>query len=333
MPSSLLVRPNSADSSLSDPTPPAETQAKSTGAGPSLLLWFFLLGPVIALAVGVVLAAFAGIGPGWLDLGLALVFYAITGFGVTVGFHRYFTHRSFKARRPLRIALAVAGSMAVEGSVTSWVADHRRHHAHSDHAGDPHSPWRFGTSRRALIKGIWWAHVGWLFADVESSRARFAPDLEADPDIRRINRIFPVWVLLSLLGPALLGGLITLSWTGAFTAFVWAGLVRMLLLHHVTWAVNSICHVIGKRPFASRDKSGNVAALAILSFGDSWHNLHHAEPTSARHGVDHGQFDLSAELIRGFERLGWAYDVRWPNAQRLDQRRTAKACLQEASRD
>jgi stearoyl-CoA desaturase (delta-9 desaturase) len=324
------VRPDSVDpvtdSSVAGAS--AETQLKTTGVFPSVLLWFFLVGPVVALGIGVALAFAAGIGPSWLDLGLAVGFYAISGFGITVGFHRYFTHRSFKAKRPLRIALAIAGSMGVEGSVTAWVADHRRHHAHSDQEGDPHSPWRFGGSGRGLLKGIWWAHVGWLFADIESSRARFAPDLEADKDIQFINRIFPVWVLLGLLGPALIGGLVTMTWTGAFTAFIWAGLVRMLLLHHVTWTVNSICHVIGKRPFASRDKSGNVWPLAIISLGDSFHNLHHAEPTSARHGVDRGQFDLSAELIRGFEKLGWAYDVRWPSAERLDQRRTC----QEASR-
>jgi stearoyl-CoA desaturase (delta-9 desaturase) len=330
MPASVLVRPDSVDPDLaaSVASTPAETQLKATGTFPTVLLWVFLIGPVVALGVGVALASATRIGPTWLDLGLAVAFYAITGFGVTVGFHRYFTHRSFKAKRPLRIALAIAGSMGVEGSVTAWVADHRRHHAHSDQDGDPHSPWRFGASGGALLKGIWWAHVGWLFADVESSRARFAPDLEADKDIQFINRIFPVWVVASLLGPAFLGGLITMSWTGAFTAFLWAGLVRMLLLHHVTWTVNSICHVMGRRPFASRDKSGNVWALAIISMGDSWHNLHHAEPTSARHGVDRGQLDLSAELIRGFEKLGWAYDVRWPNPARLNQRRTC----QEASR-
>jgi stearoyl-CoA desaturase (delta-9 desaturase) len=327
MPASVLVRPGHTPGAGAPGGLP-ETQLKATGTFPSVLLWFFLVGPVVALGVGVALASTTVYGPTWLDLGLAVVFYAISGFGITVGFHRYFTHRSFKAKRPLRIALAIAGSMGVEGSVTAWVADHRRHHAHSDQEGDPHSPWRFGGSGLGLLKGIWWAHVGWLFADVESSRARFAPDLEADKDIQFINRIFPVWVLLSLLGPALIGGLVTLSWTGAFTAFIWAGLVRMLLLHHVTWTVNSLCHVVGKRPFASRDKSGNVWLLAVISLGDSFHNLHHAEPTSARHGVDRRQFDLSAELIRGFEKAGWAYDVRWACAERLDQRRTC----QEASR-
>ena len=282
-----------------------------------------MAGPFAALALGIYLATASGIGATWLDLGIALGFFVVTSHGITIGYHRYFTHRSFTAMRPLRIALAIAGSMAVEGTVTSWVADHRRHHAHSDHVGDPHSPWRFGTGPRALTKGLWWAHVGWLFADVESSRSRFAPDLEADTDIVRINRLFPLWAAISLLGPAVLGGLIGGTWTAALSAFLWAGVVRMMLLHHVTWTVNSVCHVIGRRPFSSRDRSGNVWAMAVISNGDSFHNLHHSEPTSARHGVDRFQLDSSARLIRWFELAGWATDVRWPKAARLDQRRVA----------
>ncbi len=262
----------------------AETSPKTTGFWPSLLLWVILAGPVLALAGGVVLASAFGIGPSWLDAGIALAFFAITSHGITIGFHRYFTHRSFTAKRPLRIALAIAGSMAVEGTVTSWVADHRRHHAHSDHDGDPHSPWRYGTSPRALAKGLWWAHAGWLFNDVESNRARFAPDLEADADLVMINRLFPLWAAISLLGPGIIGGLIGGSWTAALTALLWAGVVRMFLLHHVTWSVNSLCHVIGKRPFSSRDRSGNVWAMAIISNGDSFHNLHHWSPPAPATG-------------------------------------------------
>jgi stearoyl-CoA desaturase (delta-9 desaturase) len=239
---------------------------------------------------------------------------------VTVGFHRYFTHGAFKASRPLRIALATAGSMAMQGPVVGWVADHRRHHAFADREGDPHSPWRFGTSPAALAKGFWHAHMGWIFDRDKTNPRRFAPDLLADRDIARVDRLFPVLTVVTLLAPALAGGLITLSWWGAITAFFWAGLVRVALLHHVTWSVNSICHMIGDRPFAARDKSANFWPLAILSCGESWHNSHHADPTGARHGVRRGQIDISARVIWAFEKLGWAWQVRWPKAERLTAR-------------
>jgi len=291
------------------------------------LLWFFLLGPFAALALGVTLALMAGIGPTWLDLGLAIGFYAVAGHGVTAGFHRYFTHRSFTATRALRIALAVAGSLSVEGTVTGWVADHRRHHAHSDQPDDPHSPWRFGSGAPALFKGMLWAQFGWFFSNEHTSRERFCPDLLADPDIRVVDRLFPLLAVVSITAPALFGGLLTLSWRGALTALIWAGLVRMLVLHHVTWSVNSVCHVAGRRPFRSRDRSSNVWWLAVPSMGESWHNLHHAEPTSARHGVDRWQLDSTARLIRWLEALRLVSDVRRPTAGRLLDRRQAVASV------
>jgi stearoyl-CoA desaturase (delta-9 desaturase) len=207
--------------------------------------------------------------------------------------------------------------MAAQGPVITWVADHRRHHAFSDREGDPHSPWLFGTSPMALAKGFWHAHMGWLFGRDRTNIERFAPDLAADPDIRMVDRLFPLWVSLSVLLPAVLGGVITMSWWGALTGFLWAGLARVAFLHHVTWSVNSVCHMIGDRPFTSRDKSANFWPLAILSMGESWHNTHHADPTSARHGVLRGQIDISARLIWLLEKAGWAWNVRWPTAQRL----------------
>jgi stearoyl-CoA desaturase (delta-9 desaturase) len=284
----------------------------------------------VALAIFVAVPFLALLGAGfvlwghglsWVDVGLAVGFYAISGHGVTVGFHRYFTHGSFKAKRPLRIALAVAGSLAIEGPVVRWVADHRRHHAYSDEEGDPHSPWRYGNSFRGLSKGLWHAHIGWLFDVEQTDQKRFAPDLLADRDIAKVSRLFPWLVAVSLLLPAVLGGLITWSWTGALTAYFWASLVRVALLHHVTWSINSICHTWGERPFVTKDRSVNVWWLAILSMGESWHNLHHADPTCARHGVDKGQLDSSARLIRWFEKAGWARDVRWPKPERLAARR------------
>ncbi|GAA1261303.1 acyl-CoA desaturase [Saccharothrix xinjiangensis] len=278
-------------------------------------VYVFVIVPFLALLAAVPLAW--GWGLGWVDVALFVVFYYIAGMGVTVGYHRYFTHGSFKASRPLKIALAIAGSMALQGPVIVWVADHRRHHAFSDREGDPHSPWLFGTGPVALAKGFWHAHMGWLFDRDKTNAQRFAPDLLADEDLVRVDKLFPLWTTISLLAPALLGGLITMSWSGALSAFFWAGLVRVAFLHHVTWSVNSICHMVGDRPFAARDRSANVWALAILSFGESWHNLHHADPTCARHGVKRGQLDISARAIWLFEKFGWATNVRWPTEQRL----------------
>jgi Fatty-acid desaturase len=280
-------------------------------------LWLFVIIPFLALVAAVPVAWGGWLG--WTDVAIALVMYATAGLGVTVGFHRYLTHGSFKAQRWLRTTLAVAGSMAVQGEVVQWVADHRRHHAYSDIEGDPHSPWRFGATFLGLTKGLFHAHVGWLFTRELSNRARFAPDLVADKNISRVDKLFPLITAASMVTPALAGGLLTWSWQGALTAFFWGGLVRVSLLHHVTWSINSICHVYGERPFELRegDKAANFWPLAVLSFGESWHNLHHADPTCARHGVLRGQVDISARTIWIFEKLGWVRDVRWPKPERI----------------
>ncbi|MBW0102374.1 acyl-CoA desaturase [Pseudonocardia sp. KRD291] len=301
--------------------PPAPGKAPTT-LGPTPAVETFLVGifvavPMLALIAAVPLAW--GWGLSWLDIGLAAFFYVVSGLGITVGFHRYFTHGSFKAKRPLRIALAVAGSFALQGGVIDWTADHRRHHAFSDKEGDPHSPWLHGESVLGLAKGFWHAHTGWLFTKEVTNQRRYTPDLLDDRDIALVQKLFPAIVAVSLLLPAAIGGLVTMSWWGFFTAFFWAGLVRVSLLHHVTWSINSICHIWGERPFAARDKSANVWWLAVLSFGESWHNLHHADPTCARHGVKKGQVDISAGVIRGFEKLGWASNVRWPTTRRLEK--------------
>jgi stearoyl-CoA desaturase (Delta-9 desaturase) len=280
-----------------------------------LAVYAFIVLPLLALVVAVPVAW--GWGLGWTDVALAAASYTVTCLGVTVGFHRYFTHGAFKATRPMRVALAVVGSMAVQGPILHWVADHRRHHAFSDREGDPHSPWLFGSTPLALARGFWHAHMGWLLDRALTNQQRFAPDLLADKDMRLVHRLFGPLTLATLVLPAALGGLITWSWWGALTAFFWAGLVRVALLHHVTWSVNSICHMIGDRPFVSRDRSANFWPLAILSMGESWHNLHHADPTCARHGVRPGQIDISARLIWIFERFGWVHQVRWPSPRRL----------------
>lgn len=283
--------------------------------GMRITIGVFVVVPLLAVlaAIPVAWGGFLS----WVDVALVVIFWTITALGITVGYHRYFTHGSFKANRPVKIALALMGSYALEGSLDQWVADHRKHHKFSDEVGDPHSPWRFGTSRKAVAKGLYYAHVGWFFDDENTSIEKYAPDIAADKDLRALSRYFPAIVVMTFLLPALLGGLLTWSWLGALTALFWAGFVRVALVHHVTWSINSICHVFGNRPFASRDLSSNVAWLAVPSFGESWHNFHHVDQTSARHGVLRGQLDLSALVIKGLEKSGLASDVRWPSPERI----------------
>jgi stearoyl-CoA desaturase (delta-9 desaturase) len=302
---------------------PANALGGEKGAVEQIALYAFVVVPFLALAA--VVPAVWGWGLSWTDVALFAVFYTASALGITVGYHRYFTHGSFKANRALRIVLAVAGCVAIQGPVVQWVADHRRHHAFSDREGDPHSPWRYGDDLPALAKGMFHAHIGWLFDRRQTNPARYAPDLLKDRALVRTSNLFVVWAFMGLALPALIGGLVTMSWTGAWTAFFWAGLVRVALLHHVTWSINSICHTVGARPFTARDRSTNFWPLAILSMGESWHNLHHADPTCARHGVLRGQIDISARVIWAFEKLGWAWNVKWPDPVRLAAKRRVPA--------
>ena len=329
MSASVLTRPL-APPRAADPDSglPANALGKEKGALEQIVLYVFVVVPFLALAA--VVPAVWGWGLSWLDVGLAVGFYFLTLLGVTVGYHRYFTHGSFKANRALRLTLAAVGCMAIQGPVVQWVADHRRHHAFSDREGDPHSPWRYGTDARALVKGMFHAHLGWLFDRRQTNAERYAPDLLKDNGLRITSRLFAFWAFLSFALPPLIGGLVTQSWSGAWSAFFWASLVRVALLHHVTWSINSVCHVVGNRPFTSRDKATNFWPLAILSAGESWHNLHHADPTCARHGVLRGQIDISARVIWLFEKLRWARDVKWPDPVRLAaKRRRPEAALSE----
>jgi stearoyl-CoA desaturase (delta-9 desaturase) len=285
-----------------------------------------------AVTLAIVAVPFAGLGvAAWLawghglglaDILLTVVFYLVTGLGVTVGFHRLLTHRSFTATPALRAALAIAGSMAFQGQVTGWVAIHRRHHAFTDRPGDPHSPYRYGTHLAGQLRGLAHAHVGWLLRHDPTPAARYAPDMAADPAMQAISAAFPAWCAASLALPAAAGAAIG-GWHGALTALLWAGLVRVTVLQHVTWSVNSLCHVIGTRPFTTRrhDRATNLWPLALLSLGESWHNMHHSDPACARHGADPGQIDISAAAIRAFEHLGWATSVHWPVPARLDNHR------------
>jgi stearoyl-CoA desaturase (delta-9 desaturase) len=267
------------------------------------------IGPFAGFVAAV--AILWGRGIGVVDLALLVAFYVFSGLGVTVGYHRLLTHRSFRAPRPVRAWFAVAGSLAIEGSVISWVAAHRRHHAFADVEGDPHSP-HLGEEEGVVgvLKGLWHAHVGWLFDEEKTSVERWAPDLLKDPVMTRIDRLFPALAAVSLLLPAVVGFALTGTLWGAVTAFLWGGLARVFLLHHMTWSVNSICHYFGKRPFETTDLSTNNWPLALLSFGESWHNNHHAFPTSAIHGLGRWQIDPSGFVIRALERMGLARDVK-----------------------
>jgi stearoyl-CoA desaturase (delta-9 desaturase) len=259
-----------------------------------------------------------GRGLSMVDAGIFIVLYVFTGLGVTIGFHRLETHGAFKAKRPLRALFAIAGSMSLQGSVIDWVAAHRRHHAFSDQVGDPHSPHLAEEDTlRGILKGLFHAHMGWLFGPEKTSHERWAPDLLKDPMIVKIDKAFPWLTLLSFVLPAALGLAITRSWWGMVTAFLWGALGRIFLLHHVTWSVNSICHFFGDRPFQSNDESTNNWMLSLLSFGESWHNNHHAFPTSAVHGIGKGQVDISAAVIRGLERLRLVSNVKHPTPKQL----------------
>jgi stearoyl-CoA desaturase (Delta-9 desaturase) len=263
----------------------------------------------------------------WQDLLVLAITYTLTGLGITVGFHRLFTHRSFKTTRTVRALLAVFGSMAVEGPVDEWVATHRKHHRYSDHAGDPHSPHvDHAQGWRGELRGLAHAHVGWMFRgkDVANPR-RYAKDLLADPDLRFISRTFPLWVAVGLALPFGLGVALTGSVAGGLTGLLWGGAVRILILHHATFSINSLCHYFGRRPFATRDESHNLAWLAPITFGEAWHNNHHAFPTSARHGLGRRELDLGAWLIAGLERCHLAWDVIRISPERQQGKRTAGA--------
>jgi stearoyl-CoA desaturase (delta-9 desaturase) len=266
--------------------------------------------PLVGLIVAIALLWNRAVGP--LELGLMAGLYIVTCLGVTLGYHRMFTHRAFESSRAFRAIIAVLGSMAVEGSVITWVADHRKHHAFTDHEGDPHSPHLHGPGFIGSIKGLWHAHIGWLFESVGTAeRERFAPDLLKDRALRFIDKTFGLWVAVSFAIPFVLGWIIGGGLGSAITALLWGGFVRVFLLHHVTWSINSVCHFFGRKRFDVDDESRNVFWLAPLSMGEAWHHNHHAFPTSAFHGL--GRWERIADptglVIAGLEKLGVVWNV------------------------
>ncbi|MEX1177656.1 MAG: acyl-CoA desaturase [Nitriliruptor sp.] len=280
--------------------------------------------PLLGLAAGI--WYWWGRGVSAVDVGLLVGFYIATGLGITVGYHRMLTHQSFKAPVPVRVTWAVLGSLAIQGAAIDWVATHRRHHAYTDVPGDPHSPHvDAGDGFVGILKGLWYAHVGWMFAPDQTVAEVWAPDLLKDRHIARVSKLFPWIILASFLLPGILGGLLTMSFTGAITGMLWGGLIRMMLLHHVTWSINSICHVFGTKPFNAHDESRNNPIMALLAFGEGWHNAHHAFPASARHGLRWWEFDASWLVIRGMSLVNLARDVKLPTPAQMQRRRNAGA--------
>ena len=279
---------------------------------------------VPVLALGIVAWQVWGDFLRWSDLIVFAIMYVGTGLGVTVGFHRHFTHRSFKTKKPIRATLAALGSMAIEGPIISWVADHRKHHTFSDQEGDPHSP-HVGHEGgwKGALKGLVHAHVGWLFIHTHrGKRKRYARDLIEDPVVSFVDRTFVFWAVGGVVMAFALGWVIGGSFYAALTGLLWGGAVRMLVVHHVTFSINSLCHFFGKRRFETGDESRNLFWLSLPTFGESWHNNHHAFPTSAMHGMRGWELDPSALVIRGLEKLGLAWDV-----VRIDPERQAKKAL------
>jgi stearoyl-CoA desaturase (Delta-9 desaturase) len=267
--------------------------------------------PLIAFIVAIALLWNTIVG--WTDLALLGVLYVLTGLGITIGYHRLLTHRAFETSGWLRNTFAIMGSMAVEGSAITWVADHRKHHTFTDEEGDPHSPHGHGGGFRGALAGLFHAHVGWLFSDVgQSDPERYAPDLCRSRSMRVIDRSFFGLVGVSLFIPFALGWLITGEFVGALTGLLWGGLVRVFLLHHVTWSINSVCHFFGRRRFDTDDQSTNVIWLALPTFGEAWHHNHHAFPTSAFHGLRLWEraLDPAGWVLVGLEKAGLIWDVK-----------------------
>jgi stearoyl-CoA desaturase (delta-9 desaturase) len=268
-----------------------------------------IIGPLVGLVAAIVLLWHRMVGP--TQLVMLAVGYVLTGLGITVGFHRLFTHRSFQTYPAVRYAFAILGQLAIEGTVITWVADHRKHHQFSDQEGDPHSPHAgFGDGVKAALHGLWHAHTGWLFSlEGRAEQAKYAKDLLQDRGMRIIAKLFFPMIIASLLIPALIGWALIGGWYGFISGMIWGGAIRIFLLHHVTFSINSICHFWGRRRFRSEDESRNVWWLSWISFGESWHNNHHAFPTSAYHGLRPRELDPGAVAIWTLEKLGLAWQV------------------------
>jgi stearoyl-CoA desaturase (delta-9 desaturase) len=329
------VNPDSPDHLLFDP------EFEHVTIGTQLLNGVAIAVPFLGLVAAIILTW--GWGITWVELGVLALMYTLTAGGVTLGFHRYFTHKSFECRRWVQWVLGVCGSMSVQGPMLGWIATHRCHHQHSDRPGDPHSPHvghdhdEVGDTLSGLIKGYWHSHMGWLFHDDMPNLVRYIPDLKDDAVAKTVSKLFVVWVALGIVLPAVLGGWITgmvaehealaWSWRGALLGLLWGGLARISIVHHVTWSINSACHLWGTRTYKSHDHSRNNLLFGLLAFGEGWHNNHHAFPASARHGLEWYQFDATYLAIRLLKLTGLAWDINLPPADRLEAKKVADAVV------
>ena len=302
--------------------PPTELSPGSRGPAP-LAARMTTLAVIVLPFLGLVAAPFFlwGWGFSWVDLGLLLGMYVVSALGITVGFHRLFTHRSFETFTWVKFLFAVPGTMAIQGSLFRWVAFHRRHHQYSDTPNDPHTPHHQRRGVFGVLRGAWYAHIGWFFEAVPPTLGDYVRDLKKSRALRVADALWPIWVALGFLIPAAIGGLAKMSWVGVWTGLIWGGLVRIFLVHHVTWSVNSACHLWGGRPYESGDQSRDNVLFGILAMGEGWHRTHHAFPTSARHGLSWWKIDASYYFIRLLSCLGLAWGIRLPSAEALERAR------------
>jgi stearoyl-CoA desaturase (delta-9 desaturase) len=300
---------------IDSPQPPAEPAFEPFSVAARIGTIVAVVLPLAGFVTAVV--SLWGWGFGWVEFSVLVGMYSLSALGITVGFHRLFTHKSFETSAVVRFVLAAFGSMAVQGSVLRWVALHRQHHQHSDTTGDPHSPHHHGRGFLGLILGFWHAHIGWAFKPDTVGLDRYVADLKKLASVRVASALFPLWIVLGLAVPAALGWVLTGGWVGAVLGLLWGGLVRVFLVHHVTWSVNSVCHLWGSRPYPEKDHSRNNLVFGILAMGEGWHNNHHAFPTSARHGLRWWQIDVSYYIIRTLAWCGLAWKVRLPAVVRV----------------
>lgn len=296
--------------------------SEPAGFGDRLIMLTAIVAPFVGFLLAVCYCWYVG-WMGWPFLTMFLVAWAISGMGVTIGFHRLLTHNSFETFRPIRAMWMFFGALSVEGSPLVWCAVHRKHHAHSDHLGDPHSPHLYGKGFWNALKGFWYGHCGWLMTQHWSKPdlKRYVPDLLQDKLLVMVDKMYYIWVILSLALPTAIGALITMSWQGALLGLLWGGLARIFIGHHITWSINSVCHIFGKRHFRTTDRSTNNLICALLGWGEGWHNNHHAFPTSARHGLFWWQFDASWLVILGMQKLGLAWNVKLPTSTKMESQR------------
>ncbi|MGK7872422.1 MAG: acyl-CoA desaturase [Xenococcaceae cyanobacterium] len=278
-----------------------------------------ILTPFLGSILAIAMAFQFGIGA--VEIGLLVSMYTLTMLGITVGFHRYFTHCAFQTNTVVRVILAILGSMSAQGPVIQWASIHRRHHKYSDRPGDPHSSHRYVGDRWGWLRGLWHGQVGWMFNSDVTNTTLFAKDLLRDPLITKVNRLYMTWVILGLAIPTVLGGVLIGSWMGALQGFLWGGLVRIFLVNHAFWTINSIAHFYGNSPFDTDDQSRNNIWLVGANFGEAWHNNHHAFPNSAMLGLKWWQIDIGGWVIRALEKVGLAWDIKVPTVGMIDAKK------------